>query len=551
MNKLKELRLIVKMNERLGVETDQSVFDQILAEEQKEQKQIALAEERKSAFKSLFSDLAKDINAMVAEDKKKTAEEQALLDRFSNVLEKLDGIQTPSVEPQVTITESVEESQQLDEKSAILAPAETPSLAAAAAQRLKDTAAPSMFVQPEPTAVGRDIQAINNKLKLLEGWVSKLSMAGPGGGEVNFRYLDDVNRSTMSSTNDNWVLEYDAASKKVQFTEDVGPVRTVKLNTAGSIISPTAGMIDWNYQEDCMNVYHADGTVWQEGFEDYIQIRNTTGSTITNGTLVQFAGVDENYVPTIAKYVANGSVKPLYVIGICTSDVPAGSVGRATTRGKVRNINTTGSDVGETWARGDLLWAHPTIPGKLTNDQPTSPNIAVSIAAVLRVDATDGMILVRPSIFPRLGNATAHDQITQTAAAINTPYGVKFRTTDLLDGFTINGTNHSIFTSQQHGLFNVRALLQASSTNSSLSNIFVWGRLNGVDIPHSTIRTSIQSNGGAAPVSWQYTISLHPNDTFELMWAVDSTAVTLTAEAAKSFCPETPSCHININQTDL
>lgn len=35
-----------------------------------------------------------------------------------------------------------------------------------------------------------------------------------GGGEVWFKWLDDVNRNTMTQANDNFVLEYDATTKK-------------------------------------------------------------------------------------------------------------------------------------------------------------------------------------------------------------------------------------------------------------------------------------------------------------------------------------------------
>ena len=57
-----------------------------------------------------------------------------------------------------------------------------------------------------------ELKLVSDKLKYLENWVSRIANAGPGSGEVNFRWLDDVIRSTMTDLNDNWVLEYDAAS---------------------------------------------------------------------------------------------------------------------------------------------------------------------------------------------------------------------------------------------------------------------------------------------------------------------------------------------------
>lgn len=195
MNKLKELRLIVKMNERLGVETEQSVFDQILKEEQKEQKQLALQEERKAVFKSTFADLSSQISKLIVEDKQKSAEEQALLNRFANVMSKIDEIEVKEVsdEPQVTITEDVVVGQQEEATS-------PPTLAEVAAQRITKEAPPSMFVQPEPDVTGRDLKEIQRKLQLMEGWLSKISMAGPGGGAGSIDQLDHKTTVVVSDS---------------------------------------------------------------------------------------------------------------------------------------------------------------------------------------------------------------------------------------------------------------------------------------------------------------------------------------------------------------
>jgi len=221
MNTLKELKLLARMQAAQGIE-DEDLLGRIAIEEQKiEQQQLAeqaVSESRKNAFQSMFADLSKDIGKLLADEKKKTEEEQQLLDRFATVLNRIDEIKEtqpeaileaePVVEPEQVIEEVVVE------KSAILAPAETPSLAAVAAKQIKAEAPPSMFVQPDPPVVSRDIKDIQQKLKLLEGWVSKISMAGPGGGEVNLRYLDDVARETIS---DGLYLRYNAPTKKFIF----------------------------------------------------------------------------------------------------------------------------------------------------------------------------------------------------------------------------------------------------------------------------------------------------------------------------------------------
>ena len=71
------------------------------------------------------------------------------------------------------------------------------------------------FQQPEPTdPILRSIEDIKKKIKFLEGWISKISMAGPGGGEVRLLNLDDVDISALGN---NKYLRYNAANAKLEF----------------------------------------------------------------------------------------------------------------------------------------------------------------------------------------------------------------------------------------------------------------------------------------------------------------------------------------------
>jgi hypothetical protein len=47
----------------------------------------------------------------------------------------------------------------------------------------------------------------------MENWLSKISMAGPGGGEVNLRWLDDVDRSSIANGR---YLKYNQFTNKFQ-----------------------------------------------------------------------------------------------------------------------------------------------------------------------------------------------------------------------------------------------------------------------------------------------------------------------------------------------
>ena len=136
--------------------------------------------------------------------------------------------------------------------------------------------------------------------------------------------------------------------------------------------------------DDTLNIDHKDGVVQQVGEEIFIQVTNTTGSTILNGSLVGLTGSGT----AISLYNANGSVPPMYVLGLATHDILNGARGRVTQFGRVRDVNTLSLPVG-------IVYANPTVVGGLTSVKPTAPNVVIPIGVVTS-SAVNGQIFVRP-----------------------------------------------------------------------------------------------------------------------------------------------------------
>lgn len=413
------------------------------------------------------------------------------------------------------------------------------------------------FQQPQPEIVSKDVEAIRAKIKFLEQAIGKIAATGPGSGEVWFRWLDDVDRSTIDTpdANQEHVLRYNATTKKFFFGELTGDHREINsftFDAGGPGIAKTPRMISWNQNEDCLDITQQDGTTLQVGLENYIQIRNTSGSTFDNGTVVRFSGVYSNgdFIPIAMPHVADGTIPPLYTIGVVTTPIPNGATGRATLLGKVRDIDTTGASVGENWLEGDILYVHPTMPGKLTRNKPTAPQIVVSIAAVLKKDATTGILLVRPTIFPRLHYGTFADKTNQSHTLINTPKAITFNTTDVTNGFS-RGVDTSQIIAANSGLYNFKFSIQLVSTNSAAKDVWIWFRKNGVDIPDSNTRKTIVGNMVYDVVSWDISLSMLPNDYFQIMWAVSDVAATITAPPATTFAPAIPSVLLTVSEIAL
>ena len=314
--------------------------------------------------------------------------------------------------------------------------------------------------------------------------------------------------------------------------QDVGVYQPAKLIVSDASFittdshTPAEGSMSWNSADGTLDVGMEYGVIQQVGQEIYARVENMTGSTLPNGTVVGFSGVGANNVLSVSKYIANGSTPTLYILGVLTHDLPdSGEVGYCTTFGHVRGVNTSAFSV------GDILYASPTTAGAFTNVKPTAPNNVVPVAAVLKVGTSDGEIFVRPAIEQQEYFGVFSDTNTKTPAAVYTPYAITFNTTDFANGFS-RGSPTSRIVAAHSGLYNFQFSVQLSSGSSSAKKVWIWPRVNGVDVPNSNSEVSISANGEAQVASWNWALSLNANNYFEIMYAVDDTNVQLPAIAA-------------------
>ena len=287
--------------------------------------------------------------------------------------------------------------------------------------------------------------------------------------------------------------------------------------------------------DDTLNIDHKDGVVQQVGEEIFIQVTNTTGSTILNGSLVGLTGSGT----TISLYNANGSVPPMYVLGLATHDIPNGARGRVTQFGRVREINTLSLPVG-------IVYANPTVAGGLTSVKPTAPNVVIPIGVVTS-SAASGQIFVRPILEQQRYYGAFAKTVGVALSATNTATAITFNTTTVSNGVSIGSPTSRVIVSRS-GLYNVRMSFQLSSSSSSIKDVYLWVRKNGVNLPNSTIVHSLESNSAKTVQSRSMTVSLNANDYIELYWGSPDNNVSLSAIAATSFSPATPSVILSVNQ---
>lgn len=206
-------------------------------------------------------------------------------------------------------------------------------------------------------------------------------------GTITLDGLFDVNTSGITQGG---LIRYDETTgwKAYDFTNN----DKLGFDLAGSLIS--TGEMAWNPDEGTLDIGLNNGSVLQVGQENNRLVRNATGSTILNGTVVMFDGTVGNSGRVKVKPYTGVKGTEMYIYGITTQDILSGSDGYMTIEGKVRNINTTGSSVGETWLDGQVLYAKPNDSGRLTNIEPTDTEIKIEIATIINAH-TNGTLEVR------------------------------------------------------------------------------------------------------------------------------------------------------------
>lgn len=157
------------------------------------------------------------------------------------------------------IFESVTSAKPLNEEATILTPEE---LKSKTAEEVEKYLSGKSFQQPNPDAVSTspEFKNIANKLKFLEQAIGRIAATGPGGGEVNLRYLDDVDRSSIQ---DGRFLKYDAATKKFVFS-------AIDLSAL-------------NYQGVWDALANSPALATGTGTKGYYYIVGTAGTTALNG----------------------------------------------------------------------------------------------------------------------------------------------------------------------------------------------------------------------------------------------------------------------------
>ncbi len=209
----------------------------------------------------------------------------------------------------------------------------------------------------------------------------------------------------------------------------------------------------------------------------YYLVRNNTGSTIPKGTLVSASGAEPSGRIDVAPHSTTGTQdSELRVMGMATANISNGVNGEVISFGTLVGIDTRGDTASaiavgdETWAEGDILYAHPTVAGKLTNVRPQH-DLAVAFITVRH--ASTGQIAVR--IIP--GNH--HLEWLHDVAIDGTPADNELLAYNSASSLWINQT------AEEAGVANLSGA--TFTGNVAGTNISVTGNVNATTVNATTL----------------------------------------------------------------
>jgi hypothetical protein len=328
------------------------------------------------------------------------------------------------------------------------------------------------------------------------------------------------------------------------FVAGTSTLDSLQFDTTVTDLDVAIGELKWNSDENTVSLGVSNTYAMRLGEEVHYRIVNGTSNNIQKGTPVYASGVNNlgaNPKISVAPYSANGITREIRFMGLTTETILPTEAGYTTHFGYIRGVDTRGDYLsngttdklwasGEpSWSAGDILYVHPTTPGKLTKIEPKH---SISVAIILNVHQNQGKLFVRPSSYGHLDDnhdvavsGVTNGQFLQYNSAID--YWVPSSSGNFTS-LQVNGTEVSVsghthtasditdFNTSVSGFIPIQQLnavsgikISSSGTSREISSNFIAG--NGIAFNYNndeSLLISTITNNGIIPITNNTTTTL-------------------------------------------
>ncbi len=197
-----------------------------------------------------------------------------------------------------------------------------------------------------------------------------------------------------ASATDNAIARFDTTTGKllqnsIVTVSDTGAITGLIEENFTPVTPPTylEGKVFYDTDAKTLAYYNDNSQMTVNiGQENIVRVRNQTGATIPDGTVVYISGATGN-TPTIAKAIAT-SFATADIIGVTTTSIANNGFGYVTINGLVNGLDTSA------FAEGASVFLSATTAGAYTATEPTRPNYSIQVGVILRSNPSVGTLLV-------------------------------------------------------------------------------------------------------------------------------------------------------------
>jgi hypothetical protein len=143
-------------------------------------------------------------------------------------------------------------------------------------------------------------------------------------------------------------------------------------------------------------------------------------------------------------------------------------------------------------------------------------------------------------------HASYYDTTTQTNPVADTVN--LFTYNSVVSEFKITrGVPTSKIFINETGVFNFQFSAQLDKSGGGASAVYIWPRINGVNVPDSATKIVIDGPNNEIVPAWNFVLVMEAGDYFELAWQSADTAVIIPYVVASGNIPAIPSIIMTVN----